>query len=293
MSNSSLVEYTKISPFRTAPRQNKIDRITPHCVVGQCSIEALGTEFSRSNKNASSNYGIGVDGRVGMFVEESDRSWCSSSASNDHRAVTIECASDATHPYAFKAIVYDKLVSLCIDICRRNGKTKLIWFGDKNKTLSYTPKSNEMILTVHRWFYPQKSCPGDWMYDRMGDLAEKVTKALTPIEEGDDEMLSYDKFKEYMDKYVKENPDAIQKIFKDNMSRYRKTLQDNDSANWSADSRNWGIETGLIQGGSSLSDGSPNYMWEDFITREQMTTFMYRFAQNLYRGFSQIFKLSK
>jgi dsDNA-binding SOS-regulon protein len=227
-----------------------------------------------------------------MFVEEKDRSFCSSNRANDHRAVTIECASDATHPYAFKKAVYEKLIELCTDICRRNGKTKLIWFGDKDKTLSYTPKSNEMILTVHRWFNPKKSCPGDWMYDRMGDLAEKVTKALTPIEE-DDEMLSYDKFKEYMDKYVKENPDAIQKIFKDNMSTYRKTLQDNDSANWSADSRKWGIDTGLIQGGSSLSDGSPNYMWEDFITREQMTTFMYRFAQNLYRGFSQIFKLSK
>lgn len=291
MSNSPLVNYTKISPFKNSPRESKIDRITPHCVVGQCSIEALGAEFSRANKNASSNYGIGVDGRVGMFVAESDRSWCSSSASNDNRAVTIECASDATHPYAFNNAVYEKLVLLCIDICKRNGKTKLIWFGDKDKTLAYQPKADEMILTVHRWF-ANKSCPGDWMYSRMGDLADRVTKALTPVEE-DDEMLSYDQFKEYLDRYIEENPKAIQAIFKENMTKYRKDLQDNDSAKWSEDSRKWGIDTGLIQGGSALSDGSPNYMWEDFITREQVVTIMYRLAQNFSRAFAQIFRVMK
>ena len=90
---------------------------------------------------------------------------------------TIECASDTTEPYAFKDIVYQKLIELCTDICKRNGKSKLIWFGDKEKTLNYEPKADEMILTVHRWF-ANKSCPGNWMYARMGDLAEKVTAAL-------------------------------------------------------------------------------------------------------------------
>lgn len=131
MSNSPLVQYTKISPFRNSPRNMPIDRISPHCVVGQCSIEALGTLFASDGRNASSNYGIGVDGRVGMYVEEKDRSWCTSSAANDNRAVTIECASDASYPYAFKPVVYEKLIELCIDICRRNGKTKLLWLGDK------------------------------------------------------------------------------------------------------------------------------------------------------------------
>ena len=119
-----------------------------------------------------------------MYVEEKNRSWCSSSGANDQRAVTIECASDNTEPYAFKDVVYQRLIELCTDICRRNGKTKLIWLGDKTATLNYSPKSNEMVLTVHRWF-ANKSCPGNWMYARMGDLASKVTAALggTPSEQ--------------------------------------------------------------------------------------------------------------
>lgn len=177
MSNSSLVSYTKLSPNHSGQRTKKIDRITPHCVVGQCSVETLGNIFAPTSRQASCNYGIGVDGRVGMYVEEKNRSWCSSSSANDQRAVTIECASDTKAPYTFKDIVYNKLIDLCIDICKRNGKTKLLWFGDKTKTLNYTPASNEMILTVHRWF-ANKSCPGDWMYARMGDLADKVTAKL-------------------------------------------------------------------------------------------------------------------
>ena len=108
--------------------------------------------FLPASRQASSNYGIGVDGRVGMYVEEKNHSWCSSSAANDQRAITIECASDNTEPYAFKNVVYQRLIELCTDICKRNGKTKLLWLGDKAKTLNYTPKSDEMVLTVHRWF---------------------------------------------------------------------------------------------------------------------------------------------
>ena len=175
--NSHLVSYTKLSPNHSGQRTHSIDRITPHCVVGQCSVETLGNIFLPTSRQASSNYGIGVDGRVGMYVEEKNRSWCSSSAANDQRAITIECASDNTEPYAFKDVVYKRLIELCTDICRRNGKTKLLWLGDKTKTLNYTPKSDEMVLTVHRWF-ANKSCPGNWMYARMGELASKVTATL-------------------------------------------------------------------------------------------------------------------
>ena len=177
MSNSSLVSYTKLSPNHSGQRTHAVDRITPHCVVGQCSVETLGNIFAPTSKQASCQYGIGVDGRVGMYVEEKNRSWCSSSNENDQRAITIECASDATAPYAFNDAVYAKLIELCTDICKRYGKTKLLWFGDKTKTLNYAPASNEMVLTVHRWF-ANKSCPGDWMYARMGDLAAKVTAKL-------------------------------------------------------------------------------------------------------------------
>ena len=94
MSNSPLVSYTKISPNKSSPRNHKIDTVTIHCVVGQCSVETLGNVFAPTSRQASSNYGIGYDGRIGMYVEEKDRSWCSSNAANDNRAITIEVASD-------------------------------------------------------------------------------------------------------------------------------------------------------------------------------------------------------
>ena len=174
MSNSSLVSCTIWSPNCNAPRNHRIDRITPHCVVGQCSIEALGNLFANPGRGASSNYGIGCDGRVGLFVDEGNRSWCTSSPANDHRAITIECASDNYHPFAFNAVVYERLVGLCTDICRRNGKNKLLWFGHAN----YEPAANEMLLTVHRWF-DDTICPGDWLMARMGNLASRVTKNLS------------------------------------------------------------------------------------------------------------------
>ena len=178
MSNSPLVSYTRLSPNHSGKRTHAIDRITPHCVVGQVTVQSLGNVFAPASRQASSNYGIGLDGAVGMYVDEGNRSWCSSSNANDQRAVTIECASDTTAPYAFRQVVYDRLIELCVDICKRNGKTKLIWIDNKDKALAYEPKSGEMLLTVHRWF-ANKSCPGDWMYARMGDLAAKVTAQLS------------------------------------------------------------------------------------------------------------------
>ena len=175
--NSSLVSYTKLSPNHSGQRTHSIDRITPHCVVGQCSVETLGSIFYPTSRQASCQYGIGPDGRIGMYVEEKNRSWCSSSHTNDQRASTIECASDTTEPYAMNSKVYDALIKLCVDICKRNGKKKLIWLGDKDKTLNYNPKSDEMVITVHRWF-ANKSCPGNWLYARLGDLATKVTAQL-------------------------------------------------------------------------------------------------------------------
>ena len=176
--NSSMVAYTRLSPNHSGQRTHSIDRITPHCVVGQLSAESICGCFTSPSKQASCNYGIGTDGKVSLCVEEKNRSWCSFSNANDQRAVTIECASDKTEPYAMNSKVYDSLIKLCTDICRRNGKKKLLWLGDRNKTLNYTPKSDEMVLTVHRWF-ANKSCPGDWLYARLGDLAAKVTAALS------------------------------------------------------------------------------------------------------------------
>ena len=184
MSNSKLVSYIKLSPNHSGKRTHSIDRITPHCVVGQLTCESICDCFTSKDKQASCNYGIGFDGKISLCVDEENCSWCSSSNSNDQRAVTIECASNKTSPYMMNEAVYNSLVNLCVDICRRNGKTKLLWFNDKSKSLSYEPKSNEMVITVHRWF-ANKSCPGDWLYSRLGDLANTVNKQLA----GDNEYM--------------------------------------------------------------------------------------------------------
>ena len=177
MGNSPLVNYTKISPNKTKLCNRKIDTITIHCVVGQCSIETLGNIFARESRRASSNYGIGPDGRIGMYVEEKDASWCSSNSANDRRAITIECASDTTHPYAINDKVYSSLVDLCADICIRNNIKELKWKADKT-LIGQTDKQN---LTVHRWF-ANKSCPGDYIYERLGQITKDVnTKIRQPF----------------------------------------------------------------------------------------------------------------
>lgn len=173
MSNSSLVSYIKISPNKTSPRNHAIDTITIHCVVGQCSVETLGDIFAQTSRQASSNYGIGPDGRIGMYVEEKDRSWCSSSGSNDHRAITIEVASDTTEPYAVTDAAYEALIKLCADICKRNGIKKLLWKADKS-LIGQVDKQN---MTVHRWF-ANKSCPGEYLYSRHYDIANRVNAIL-------------------------------------------------------------------------------------------------------------------
>ena len=177
MSNSTLITCTVLSPNNSGKRAYPVTRITPHCMVGQLSAQACGALFKKPSRQASSNYGIGTNGEIGLYVDESKRSWCSSSADNDNRAITIECASDMRSPYAMNSKVYASLVRLCVDICQRYGKKKLLWFADKNRTLAYKPKEDEMVITVHRWF-ASKSCPGDWLYNRLGKLAEEVTAQL-------------------------------------------------------------------------------------------------------------------
>ena len=177
MSNSSLVGHVSMSPNHSGKRTHVIDTITPHCYVGQVKAVNAGNAFSNPKRQASCQYTISTEGIVVLHVDEANRSWCSSNTANDQRAVTIECASDATAPYAFNNAVYSKLIDLCVDICQRNGKNKLLWISDKTKALAYEPKANEMKLTVHRWF-AAKSCPGDWMMARMGDLADKVNAKL-------------------------------------------------------------------------------------------------------------------
>ena len=174
MSNSPLVNYTKISPNKSSPRNHKIDTVTIHCVVGQCSVETLGNVFAPTSRQASSNYGIGYDGRIGMYVEEKDRSWCSSNAANDNRAITIEVASDTKEPYAVNARAYAALIDLLVDICKRNGIKELVWSTNKADRVNH---KNGCNMTVHR-DYANKSCPGTYLYKRHAQIASEVNKRL-------------------------------------------------------------------------------------------------------------------
>lgn len=171
--NSPLVKVVKISPNKTAPRKHSIDTITIHCVVGQLSAERVCEMFAKPSRKASSNYVIGKDGEIGMSVEEKDRSWCSSNAANDNRAITIECASDANPPYKINDAVYKSLINLLVDICKRNGIPELRWRNNRN----LIGKTDLQNITVHRWF-ANKACPGDYIFNRLGKIAKEVNAKL-------------------------------------------------------------------------------------------------------------------
>lgn len=167
MGNSSMVVYTKISPNKNSPRNAKIDKITIHHMAGNCSIETCGNIFAPTSRKASSNYGIDSNGRVGMYVEEKDRSWCSSNSANDHRAITIEVADDTNKaPWHSSKKAMSTLILLCADICRRNGIGSLNYTGDKNGN-----------LTLHKWF-TSTSCPGEYLESMMPKIANEVNNLL-------------------------------------------------------------------------------------------------------------------
>lgn len=174
MSNSSLVNVTLLSPNHSGQRTHAIDTITIHCVVGQCTAKRIGEIFQPTSRQASSNYGIGYDGGIGLYVEEKNRSWCSSSNANDQRAITIEVASDTTEPYAVTDKAYAALLDLVTDICKRNGIKKLVWSTNKEDRVNH---KNGCNMTVHR-DYANKSCPGKYLYDRHGEIAAEVNKRL-------------------------------------------------------------------------------------------------------------------
>ena len=172
-SNSPLVTYKRITNNKTSPRNHAIDTITIHCIVGQWTAKQGCDYFATTDRECSANYVVGKDGSIGLSVEEKDRSWCSSSSSNDHRAITIEVASDTAHPYAVTDEAYNALIKLVADICKRNGIKKLLWKADK----SLIGQVNKQNMTVHRWF-ANKSCPGEYLYSRHSDIAAKVNALL-------------------------------------------------------------------------------------------------------------------
>lgn len=188
-SNSPLVSYTKISPNRTKNRNHKIDSVIIHCMVAQWTAKQCCDFFANPATGASSNYTVGYDGSIGQSVDEADRAWTSggkdkngnpirvngiSGADFDHRAITIEVASDTKHPYAVTDKAYAALLDLLTDICKRNNNIKrLLWEGDKK----YVGELTVQNMGAHRWF-AYKACPGDYLYNRFGRIAEAVNKRL-------------------------------------------------------------------------------------------------------------------
>ena len=178
MSNSPLSTYTKVSPNKNSPRNHAIDTITIHCTAGNKNNTAkqIADFFANPKRQASCNYVVGGDGSIAISVEEKDRSWCTSSGVNDHRAITIEvCSNIPGTEVTDKA--YAALIELVADICKRNGIKKLVWSTDKNQRVNHLNGCN---MTVHR-DYANKSCPGPWLYERHGAIAEAVNKKLGAV----------------------------------------------------------------------------------------------------------------
>lgn len=180
MSNSPLATYTRITKNKTSPRNHAIDTITIHCIVGQWTAKQGCDYFATTDRQYSANYVVGKDGSIGLSVDEKDRSWCSSNGTNDNRAITIEVASDTTHPYAVTAKAYAALLDLVTDICKRNGIKKLVWSTNKNDRVNHRNGCN---MTVHRDF-ANKACPGEYLYSRHGEIAAEVNRRLQGASNG-------------------------------------------------------------------------------------------------------------
>lgn len=167
MAYSKYVNYINLSPNCNAPRNNSIRKITIHHMAGNLSVEQCGNIFADRNRQASSNYGIGSDGRVGLYVDEANRSWCSSNGDNDHQAVTIEVANDVIGGnWHVSDVALAKLIDLCVDICERNHIDRLVFTGNASGN-----------LTLHKYF-AATACPGPYLESKMPYIAEEVNRRL-------------------------------------------------------------------------------------------------------------------
>lgn len=173
MGHSSLATYVSHSPNHSGRRNHKVDTLTPHYMAGNCSIETCAAIFKPTSRKASSNYGIGSDGRIGVYVEEENRAWTSASSANDNRAITFECANLADGSLTDKC--WNSLVRLCADICRRYGYKGLYYCGAADYTRL---PSGYMLLTMHKWF-ADTDCPGPWLSKQFARLANEVNAMVS------------------------------------------------------------------------------------------------------------------
>ena len=238
---SKLATLRMFSPCHSGKRTHAIDTITPHCVVGQMSADSLGHLFKDKTRQASCNYAIGFDGTIICIVPEEYRSWCTSSNSNDQRAITIECASDATHPYAFNEKVWESLIKLSADIVQRYNMKSLRWMG----TSEYIGRPSVQNVSCHRWF-DNKSCPGDWFFNRISQYCSEVNGLVE----------------------VNEMTDAQ---FGEFMSRWLEKQGKKDVSNWAKEDVEWAKDRQIM-----IGDGKGDLHPQSFVTRQEMACFLKR-----------------
>lgn len=255
MTNSPLATYKKITKNKTVLSGKVLERITIHCFVGQVTAKRGVDFFASTTRQSSCNYVVGYDGSIGLSVEEKDRSWCTSSYENDKRSITIEVASETYHPYAVTGKAYEALLDLVEDICKRNGKTKVIWIDNQKQALAYKPAKHEIILTVHRWF-ANKACPGEYLYSRHGEIAALVTDRLNkaPAKEQEEDDMTQEKFNEMMNNYIKQLGDK--------------------PATFEQDAILWAQKNGLMAG-----DEQGRLMPKKFLTRGEFAVVLKRYEE--------------
>lgn len=276
MGISSLAGYVNTNHVnQTKPRRGTVLYIIPHCYVGQVTAKQGVDGFLPGSRGASSHYVVGKNGDIGCCVDEKNRAWTTGGdktcmgwkgSSIDHYGVTIEVACDTVHPYWITDAAYGALVRLMADIAKRNGMGRLVWKADP----SLVGQPEQQNVVVHRWF-ASKACPGDYIFNRLGDICAKANAINFPAEPAPEA--------------PKEEEDMDQNKFNDMfavaLANYRHTLQDNESGEWSREAREWAVKEGIFQGsGETLGNGEPNYMWEDLLTREQAAALLFRFAKD-------------
>lgn len=286
--NSSLASYRKLSPNHSGIRKHVIDTISIHCYVGQVTVENGSAAFAKTSRKASCNYLVDKNGKIALIVEEKNRSWCTSSASNDHRAVTIEVASDTAHPYAVTDKAYNALIKLCADICKRNGIKKLVWSTNKSDRVNHRNGCN---MTVHRDF-ANKACPGQYLYDRHGQIAKEVNSLLAPAPKPE---VYHDYYKDPINWAIKNSITAEKdlKSFNPNKNCTRaqaitflwraagkpepagvhNPFHDIEASDYFYKAVLWAMENGITSG-VDIAEFGP----DEVCTRAQIVTFLWRLA---------------
>ena len=162
MSNSKLVSIEVPAyegNYSKGRSGRKIEQICLHHMAGRLTAEQCGKIFQKVGRYGSSHYGIGYDGRIGQYVDESDTAWTNSNWDSNCKSVTIE-TSDNDNSWYVNDTTLNSLIKLVADIAKRNNLGTLV------------PGKN---LTWHSMF-TSTTCPGDYLRSKMQYIADEANK---------------------------------------------------------------------------------------------------------------------